>query len=512
MAGGKESPRQKMIGMMYLVLTAMLALNVSNEVLNAFKLVNDGLENTTSNFGQKNQLTLQAFQAAMENNPTKTKPYFDKAKLANQYSAELDKYISEIKDAMVKEAGGRNEKEGNDIVDRQNLDISAEMMVLKGEGDKLKSKILETRKKLIGLADPKDQASINFSLNAVDPPAGRDGLARSWASNQFEGVPVTAAVTLLSKIQTDTKNAESEMLTYLLKSIDAQDFKFDQLEATVVAPTSYVLVGQEYTADVFLTASSSTQAPEIYIGGSRLKVENGKGKYSGSTTKEGLFNWGGVIKVKSPDGTVKDYKFEQTYQVAAPTATVSADKMNVFYIGVDNPVTISGPGVPKEKIRAGISAGTLSGSNGSYTVRVTDASGPKVFVSVSAELKPGATAKLGGKEYRVKSIPDPIAKVGGIATGNLSAGALRVQAGVIADLENFDFDVRYNVTGFNMTVVKQRQDAVRLQSGSAYFTPEMKNALAGVGAKDKVLFDEITARGPDGRNRRLKSGIVINVQ
>ncbi len=512
MAGGKESPRQKMIGMMYLVLTAMLALNVSNEVLNAFKLVNDGLENTTGNFAQKNNLTMDAFESAMKNNATKTKPFYDKAKLAKQYGEELTSYVGQIKEDMIKEAGGRDPEENNDLKDRQNLDISAEMMVTKGKGAELKAKILDTRKKLIALADAKDQAGINFSLNAVDPPAGKEGLARSWESYQFEAVPVTAAVTLLSKIQTDAENAKSEMLTYLLKSIDAQDFKFDQLEATVVAPTSYVLVGQEYTADVFLTASSSTQAPEIYIGGSKLKVENGKGKYSGSTTKEGLFNWGGVIKVKSPDGSVKDYKFEQSYQVASPTATVSADKMNVFYIGVDNPVTISGPGVQKEKIRAGISAGSLSGSNGSYIVRVTDASGPKVFINVSAELKPGSIAKLGGKEYRVKSIPDPIAKVGGIATGNLSAGALRVQKGVIADLENFDFDVRYAVTGFNMTVVKQRQDAVRLQSSSAYFTPEMSNALSGVGAKDKVLFDEITARGPDGRNRRLKSGIVINVQ
>jgi hypothetical protein len=479
---GKETPRQKMIGMMYLVLTAMLALNVSEEFMNAFRLVNEGLENTTENFSNTNKITYGAFESAMKNNPVKTKPYYDKALLAQEYSAELNKYVTDLKKNLIEMAGGIDE-ETHDIAKRSDMEIGTQLMITQKKGQELRAKILETRTKLLDLVDPKERANFNFNLDAKEPVKDKEGVTKTWESKNFEGVPVTAAVTLLSKIQNDIKNAESDVVTHLLKSVDATDFKFDQLSAVVVAPTSYVLVGQSYEADVFLTAYSSTQNPDILVGGNRLPMEDGKGKYRITPSKEGFVKWGGIIKVKSPDGTFK---------------------------GVPNPISVSAPGIPKEKLKVSMSGGgSITGSNGSYVADVKEAG--KVMITVSGEVAKGQYKTLGGMEYRVKRVPDPVAKVGGMISGSMNAGQLKAQRGVFAVLENFDFDLKFTVKSFNMTVVRARMDAVRLVSTSAAITPEMQSALSGIGPKDKVFFDEIVATGPDGSNRRL-NGVVINVQ
>lgn len=508
---GKETPRQKMIGMMYLVLTAMLALNVSEEFMNAFKLVNDGLETTAQNFASANKMTYDAFEQSMKNDPVKTKPFYDKALQAQKYSEELDKYIIEVKKELTAEAGGIDEETG-DIAKRSDMEIGVQLMITKKKGTELKAKILETRNKFLSLVDEKERSNFDFSLNAVEPGPDKEGIKKSWEQKNFEGVPVTAIVTILSKIQNDNKNAEAEVTKYLLGKINATDFKFDQLEATVVAPTSYVLVGQPYEADVFISASSSTQNPNIVVGGQTLKVENGKGKYVVTPTREGFIKWGGVINVKTPDGSIKPYKFEAEYQAAKPTAVVSADKMNVFYVGVDNPVSISAPGVPKEKIRASISGegSSISGANGVYTVRVSKP-GTKVMVTVSGEVAKGSVKTLGGMEYRVKRIPDPVAKVAGVSSGSIPASQLKAQRGVFAVLDNFDFDLKFNVKSFSAIIIRARQDLIRLQSNSAAITPEMLGAMNGLGPKDKVIFDDIIASGPDGTNRKLNS-VVISIQ
>lgn len=506
---GKETPRQKMIGMMYLVLTAMLALNVSEEFMNAFKLVNEGLETTTTNFATANKITYDAFESALKNDPAKTKPFYDKALLVQKYTSDLNQYVEELKTKMIEAAGGIDEETG-DIAKRSDMEIGVQIMITQKNAAELKSRILETRTKLLDLVDPKERSNFNFSLNAVDPASDKEGVKKTWEQKNFEGVPVTAAVTILSKIQNDIKNAEADVVTHLLSKIDANDFKFDQLEATVVAPTSYVLVGQPYEAQVFISASSSTQNPEIIAGGRSIPVENGKGKYKIVPTQEGFVKWGGVINVKGPDGSIKPYKFEAEYQAAKPTAVVSADKMNVLYIGVDNPLSISAPGVPKEKIRASINGkGTLTGSNGSYIARVSEAG--KVMITVSGEIAKGDVKTLGGMEYRVKRVPDPVAKVGGITSGPLSLSQLKVQRGVFAVLENFDFDLKFNVKSYVVTILRARQDPNRIQVNSAAITPEVQSAMNGLGPKDKVLFDDIIATGPDGSNRRLNS-IVISVQ
>lgn len=512
--GGKETPRQKMIGMMYLVLTALLAMNVTDQVLNAFSKVNDSLKATNKNFDTKNEFSLTAFESALKNNPGKTKPFYDKAMLAEKYCTELNNYIEEIQKEL--HEFGTWDPEKKEYEQKKDYDKVAEIMV--GEvgpkkGPELKKRILETRKKLYDLLDEKGKKEIVLSLNALDPEKPSEGnLATTWENATFEGVPLVAGMALLSKIQNDIKNAEADVVNNLLKSIDANDFKFDKLSAVAVAPTSYLLVGQPYEAEVFLTASDSKKNPDIFVNGSQLETEEGKGKYKGPTGKAGFFKWKGVIKVKKPDGTMEEYETpEVEYQVAEPSVNVSPDKMNVFYIGVPNPITVSGAGIPKEKISASLDGpGSLTKDKDGYIANVTTQG--KVKVNVFYEPKPGEKKNLGSKEFRVKRIPDPIAKFAGTATGKVNAAQLRVQKGVIASLENFDFDAKFVVTKFNLGITKRNGDYVPYTSKDAYITPEMQAALEGVKAREKVFIDEIYVREPGGGTRKLQTGVTIDVQ
>ncbi len=514
MAGGKESPRQKMINLMYLVLTAMLALNVSDSVLNAFKLVREGLEETNNNFSGKNNVTYSLFDKQLKARPEKVRPYYDKAMLAKKYSDDLKGELQKIKAELIKRGEGFDPKT-HDIVRRDDQDISTHYMMGEGNNGKardLKAQILETRKKFLDLIDPKERGLIEkeMNLNATDPQGlAESGVHNTWEIQNFEGVPLTAAVTLLTKMEGDVENTEAEIVDHLYKAIDADvTIAVDQFRAVAVAPTSYLITGQPYKAQVFLTAFDSHENPDVTVNGSKLPVKSGMGDYTVSTSKQGIFTWVGSIHIKDKDGKDKEYKTDpQTYQVSAPSAVVSADKMNVLYIGVPNPVSVSAPGIPLEKVHAFLSSGSISGNAGHYIARVS--SPGKAIFSISGEID-GKQKTLGTTEYRIKRIPDPIAKFGGVGSGRLSAGAIKAQAGVAAVLENFDFDAHFDVVKFTMSVNKARQlDLFTDVSSGAGLTASMKNALQGISPRDRVSIDDIMVKGPDGAIRKLTNGITI---
>ncbi|HEY0897061.1 MAG TPA: gliding motility protein GldM [Sphingobacteriaceae bacterium] len=505
MAGGKETPRQKMINIMYLVLMAMLALNVSDTIMNAFSTLNESLQTSTTNVNTGLQQSIHAFEATkVKENPERAKPILAKVKQAQKIAGELDFMVSELKKQLETESGGRNPETG-ELYKRDDLDISPRVMIQGGRGKKLKEKINETREKLLALLDPKDRNAVNFSLEAKDSKKPTtDGTPKSWEESNFgEGTPLTATITILSKIQADTKNAESVIVKNFLSKMDEALVTLDKFAAVAVAPTSYVIQGQPYTAEVFLTAYDSKANPEITINGSRLQVNDGRGRYSVNTNKEGIFSWVGTIRVRQTDGQVKEYRTaEQKYQVARPSAVVSPDKMNVFYIGVPNPVSVSAPGIPKENLRVSMTGGRITGANGKYTVLVSAAGQAKV--NVAAEIN-GKVQTIGTTEFRVKRIPDPVAKFGGKTGGTLSSVAIKSQNNVFAVLEGFDFDAKFEVTRFSLIIARPRADAVVLQTNGNSLSGAMKSAIASIGPGARVIFDNIVAVGPDGTQRQLNS-------
>ena len=504
MALGRETPRQRMINILYLVLLALLALNVPDSILDAFKNINNSLETSKTNVNNSVQQLFSAFESTkLKDEPGRAKPIYDKAKNAQAIINDLNQYINGIKEEFVNQGGGYDEKTG-DLKMRENEDIAPNIMINGKKGVELKEKINSTRSKLLALLTPEEQKSVSFSLEANDPEKAVNG-KRKWEEINFgSGTPLTAAMTILTKIQTDAQNAESDVVKLILGKMDQAVVNLDKFAAVAVAPTSYLVQGQPYAAEVFLTASDSKSQPSISVNGANLNVVDGKGVYTVPTNREGIFTWSGVIKVKQTDGSIKEYRTPvQTYQVARPSAVVSPDKMNVLYIGVNNPISVSAPGTPTDKVKVTMSGGSISGSAGKYNVKVSSPGTARI--SVSAEVAPGKTQTLSTTEFRVKRIPDPIAQFAGKTGGAMATVAIKAQNAIFAKLDNFDFDASFKVTKFSLIIAKPRADAIVLSTSGNQLSSAMKSAMNGITPGSRVIFDNIIAVGPDGTPRQLNA-------
>ena len=317
MASGKLSPRQKMINMMYLVLTALLALNISKEVLNAFVTVNESLVNSEHNLAGKNEDTYQDFRAAMILNAAKTKPYYDKAMKAKAISDSMINYLEKTKEMLIRKVEKLDENEKTpeliDVGAKDNYDVPTHIMCGdendgKGhEASVIKDRLKKFKDDLLSLLDDKDKdkpaikKSLEASLSTEDPdpkdPKNKGAIGegkRTWEMFNFYHNPLAATVVMLSKFQNDIKNAEAAIINHLITAITKADFKFNHVEAKVIANSNYITVGEEYNADIFVAASDSTQKPEIWLGqydtvamkfvgsidSTTVKAEAGVGKYT----------------------------------------------------------------------------------------------------------------------------------------------------------------------------------------------------------------------------------------
>jgi gliding motility-associated protein GldM len=418
------------------------------------------------------------------------------------------KEIETIKQELIAQTGGLNEDNG-DLKSRDDLGVSHKELVEKKKGDVLQKKIEEAAKKL-GALIGSDSKAIGLALDwpKINPSTKT---AQTWADYNFgEGKPLTSTITLLSKFQNDAKNAEAYVISKLYQETTGGGV-VDSYKAVAVAKSSYILAGQTYEADVFLTAGSSSIPIIATANGSTLPNENGMGKYKTSASKEGVFKWTGTVSFKDPtSGQIKSFTTDPIeYQVARPSAVVSPDKMNVFYKGVDNPVSVSAPGIAKEKLKVSVSGGSVSGSNGNYNVRVT--SGSEATVTVSAEIEKGKTQVLGATKFRIKEVPNPIATFGGKASGRVALSAAKGINRLEAELKDFDFDLKFNVTKFTVTFSKYRQDPIILQSSDGSMTSDMRRIINTLTPGDLIIFQNITVYGEDKTTRNLESGVTITI-
>ena len=531
MAGGKLTPRQKMINMMYLVLTALLALNVSQEVLNAFKIVDDGLKTSNSSLKGKNELIYEQFAAQAADVP-KAKELYPIAMEVKQTSKQIFDDIEQYKKQIIDGSKGINPESG-DIVQRDNIDITTRIFVENGgkKGKDLYKKLADARSKFMKILADNKLSNVPISLNPDDVLKGKkkDIVKKGWEFAAFNHVPSTAAVTILSKFQNDVIASEGAVIDELFKGISAKSFKFDDLAAAVIAPSSYLMQGQKYTAQIFVAASSKGSDPEVFIGsmpagakkiagteqfepiesadgnvsGTPLKVENGKGILERPATTVGEQKYTGVIRVKNPDGVgYKLYPFTGGFQVGAKSIVVSPTKMNVLYIGVDNPMKISCAGVQSQDVLASFEGdGQLTKNpDGSFTAKVKTPGKTKINVSAKVD---GKVQPMGSEEFRIKRIPDPVPTVGGVLRGGAeSAGKLKVQTGLVPKLENFDFEARFNVVSFTVGYQKG-PDYFEEKIQGPLFNDKVKSILNGLKPKQIIIFDEIKVVGPDGTQRKI---------
>ena len=522
-----ETPRQRMIGMMYLVLTALLALNVSQEILDSFLIVNESLVVTNENFTKKLDGSYASFEKQYLLNKAKVDPYWKKAQLARKYTQELIGFIEEIRANVIAKEEGIDVKIADTInirhvAARDKYDNATHYLIgdqsdgSSGEARKLKDKIIEYKKKMIELLDPKYRKTIegSFGLNVEGPFYDADQTEQNWEMHNFYHTILAANVVILNKLIAEVKNAEFDVVSQLYSEVSIEDFKFDEIAAKVVPKSNYVLTGENFEADIFVAAYDTKQTPEIWIGsgvdstkneiiGEKTQVpgEKGVGKLVQPAGGVGVRTYGGVITVNTPGGGKKSYPFSGEYICAQPSATISPTKMNVFYIGVDNPVSISVPGVANDKVQVNISGGggTIARTgNGEYNVRVTTPGTCKV--NVSAQMA-GSSRSMGGMEFRVKKVPDPVAYIGGVKTGPIAKGTLMASP-IIPRMENFDFDLNFRIVSFEL-VMNYQGDLVTKSASGNQFSGEMRSLLEKAGRGQKIYVENIKAVGPDGTTRTL---------
>lgn len=499
MAGGKVSVRQKMINMMYLVLTALLALNVSKDILHAFHLVELSMNKSGVNIDQKNQDILAAFKADNAKRPEKVGPYFKKAQDADKITSEFIKYVEDIKKQVETGAGGRKENDPDgELAMNDNIEMHANLLINQGKGTELKQKINDTRQKLLNLLDKEDQKRIKSDLIAQDNPK----LApQTWESELFEHSPAAAVVTLLQKIQNDAKNTEAQVLETLAKAIDKSSQTFDQVVAKIIPKSGFVISGGKFEADILLVAYDSKQTSDVVINGNRITPEGGVAKYEVTTTGEGTQTVKGFIDFKGKDGDQK-LEFETQYTVFKGAATISADAMNVLYIGLDNPITIAVPGFAPERVSASLAGpGSLvKKSNNSYHAKVTTRG--EITINVSVKMDDGSTRSMGSQKFRVRKIPMPVAQLGTLQNGATeTVGTIRANASRIYGSlgEGFAYeDVRYTVTQYVFVLVPKRGEMKSIPGNGAILSPGITQLIAGLKSGDRILVDNIKANGPDG--------------
>ena len=501
-----ETPRQKMIGMMYLVLTAMLALNVSADVLDAFTKVQHGLTSTIGNFQRKNAEIYNDIEMAYNLNHNKMAPIMEKSGKLRKAAKELVDHIEGLKYRLVVLADGEEEADVMNVKAKDNLDIGSQVMILEGKGKELREMIAAYRELLFGFVSPKDtvlRKAINTCLSTSDTKPGKMD-NKSWEVAKFESVPLIGAVTLLTMLQADVLRTEADIVRYLSNSADAESFKFNKLEALVIPESRYVLKGETFKARIMLAAIDTTQQPQVIANGRNLAYKGDIATYSEPANTVGFKKLKGVINYVSPSGKTLPRTFEMEYEVADPAVVISPTKMNVFYVGVDNPVSLAAPGISPEAIEAQITNGTIRKQpDGSYIVRPSVA-GKNSSITVFANVQ-GQKRELQTQVFRVKDVPDPVAKVNGLRGGKIRKNVLLASGRVDVEMENFDFDLKFSVENFSVYSVIEGYVVEETRSDKGKFSDAQIRMINKLKRNQALTIENIMVKGPDGTTRKLPS-------
>ena len=520
MAGYKETPRQKMIGMMYLVLTALLALNVSVEILNAFMVVNDSMVTTNKTYSNKISDFYSRFESAFTKDPVKVGPYWEKAKEARKLSEELKTYLEGVKyEAIAKSENipldSAKVRPLNDMKSKDKYNETTNYFIGKpengssGKAKEMRDKIEKYKSDLLNLVDPADRANVKIGLNMEGPFKNAEGEELNWQMYNFYHTILAANVTILNKLVNEVQNAELDVVALFRSKIGEADFKISDVGATVVPKSQYVFQGENYEAEVFVTAMDNKQVFTANIGGSFRTSQDGVIKISLPATRTGPQTISGTVNVKKPDGTISAEPVKFDYIVAPPSLAVSATQMNVFYTGVDNPVSISAGGVSPDQINVSITNGIIKRSGSGWIVR-PEARG-KALVTVNAKLGDRIKSMGPPVEFRVKDVPDPEAFIANIKGGSVSRDLLLAAGGIIPRMPaDFQFSLYFTITSFKF-IVNSKGEYNEYTSNSGNLTQQMKDFIKVARRGDKIMLDDIYAKVPEGKIRKLNS-IILTLQ
>ena len=524
MAGGgnnvtKMSPRQRMINLMYIVLTAMLALNVSSDVLNGFVQVHEGLARTNKNMAVKNEVQFLYLKQLYDKDPENAANSYNKAVELRRLSSSLIMTLDSLKTAMARHTDGPN-GDFNNIINQEDLDASGVVMLnpVTQAGKHLREQINGYRDYIAKLVrDPRKREPLLEMLSTkVNAPIG-EGMV-SWEEKHFHNMPTIAAITMLTKIQNDIRQAESEVLNQLILGAGGEPEMIEamadskaletkvgvtNLEAFVIPKSNMVMRGSKYSANIVLAAIETSQPHSVYVGGSRLSGN----LYEFTAGSVGEHEYSGYISVPLADGSSQQYKFTSSYTVMEPMATISPTMMNVIYAGIDNPISISVPGVPMNAINASMTNGTLTRNGNTWIAHATKV-GTEAEISVTATIDGHAT-NVGSMKFRVRKLPDPtpFISVGGTqykgTPKRISKAQLLGASGLSAAIDDGIIDVQYKVISFSMVFFDQMGNAMPENSNGSSFSSRQIEKIRQLKPGKSFFISNVKATGPDGVTRDI---------
>ncbi|MBR3699066.1 MAG: gliding motility protein GldM [Bacteroidales bacterium] len=552
MSGAKETPRQKMIGMMYLVYTALLAMNVSKDILDAFDTVNAGVQETNITLMQQISQRYATFEEQYTMDQEKVGPYWQEAQKLRDKSTEMINYLEAMKWDLVSKIEEMDYADAlehgllkssdtiqyngrllynintSKIKSRDNYNKPTAYMMGDPEGNgrafELKEKIDEYRREIVrimgvehihelGLITDTQYSEGDSIGTKIDyAPDASDALQKSWEYRNFHHTVLIADVTLLNKIISEVETAELNAVTHLAQAIHAEDFTFDEIGAKVFAESSYILSGQKYRAQAMVTAWQNSQTT------ARVSLDGGPEKEYASNTQGvidleynvgvGTHRYTGVIQMRNPKtNEMEDYTFENTFTVAPPAVSVSATKMNVVYAGIDNPIAIGG-GVGGEISATASGANLTRTGNGTYNLRVVG-NPTEVTVNVSSQ-----GSNLGSMKFRVKELPKPNAKIDNVGVdGKVSKSALLAANMVRAEMKDFDFDgVHYDVVGYTVKYRTKAGTVKEEKVNGSKFSETLKSVFNSANVGDIFVFTAIRVKGNDNKEKVLDSQIAVEIK
>ena len=511
MAGNfSNSPRQKMINLMYLVFIALLALNVSVEVLNGFDIVKGGLDVSSGNLNRRNSLIMTELEIYNAQNREKAGEWYDKGVLVKGMSDSLVNYIENLKLEMVRLADGKK-ADLNRIRNKENLDAAPIVMLSapRREGEKLRLEIDDFRSKVTEMiVDPNRKEIVERNLNTGSSKIS-GATNKNWEHSLFENMPVSAAVTILAKLQNDIRSSEGEVLSSLLNSVDVSDFRVNKINAYVIPESRVIIQGGTYNARIVLSAEDSTRMHTVFVNGKKMDATT-KGVFTAGTGSIGTFPVEGYIEMISGDGGVLRREFSDSYTVIEPAATIAPTWMNVLYAGIENEVSISAPGITQQDVSATMTNGTLS-RKGNMWIAKPEKVGGEAIISIFAKTG-GQNLQLASKSFRIRALPDPTPYIeyrdanGNPAMfkgGGLSKAVLMETDGIKAAIDDGILNIPFRVAGFRTIFFDSMGNAIPEVSDGNRFSERQKEQIRRLQRGKYFYISGVRAVGPDGTEREI---------
>jgi len=417
------------------------------------------------------------------------------------------KYIDGVRVKLFEIAKGPSRDNPEIPQDIRNKDVTTNLFINEGLGTEIRKKIEDTRSQLLTLTnnDPDVAKSLPLEIEAL--PTGTN--MKNWEEFKFKQMPVAAVFPILGKMQSDAKSSTSAVMNWAANQMGKLEIKFDAFQPAVSAEKSYIIQGEKYVADIFLSAySTSADNVSISVNGSGVPVKEGVAHYETSASGLGEKTFNVSINVKNPlTNETKNYSKEFKYEVGQRSVAVQLDKMNVFYIGVENPISVSAAGVSSNDLKVSASGVNVANKGGGHFIVTATTPNNDASITVAA---PGVSQTF---KYRVKRIPDPVPMLGAKhKSKQMGNGEFKAQSFVDAVLESFDFDARCEVVGFEFTYLPKRQDPISRTNGGKRFSGDVSELVGKAKPGDTYFFDDIKCKCPGDAAARNIGGLAFKIK